>query len=744
MPQTPSIVMPPETLPPQIADLLKSIVESDEKTLFVQKSDLTHELKFGTSWLVITNKRVAAFTGEKLHVTLKVSEIKKALIVELFSGGKLVVEAATGDRNLIYYSKVYIPEFAALCRIIGELAEGKEPVPPQAIEPAFCSKCKSPLPERGANCTACVQRMQVLYRLLGLLRPYRSKVILLVVSTFITVLANMGPPYITMKIVDEVIREERHDRLNLWIGALLACGIVTLASRLVSGTLTSWIGARLVTDLRSRLHAALQRLQMNYFQRRESGELVGRVMNDTGELQHFLTDGFPYLLVNIISFFVIAGILISLDHKLAMLVFVPVPFLLIGGKWFWTRLIPMYHKQGYRNGALHSILHESIYGIRIVKAFAQEKDRESKFDSTNEKLFGARCTVERTYLGFSELMFWIMTIGVTAVWYFGVRRIAGGDQNLSMGTLLAFVGYIWLFFGPLQWFTAVMNWMTHAFSGAERIFAVLDSAPETYDAPDAISVPEVKGAIAFKDVRFSYDRGKEVIKGISIDVKPGEMIGLVGKSGAGKSTIINLVSRFYDVDSGMITIDGHPIKKLKLQEFRRQLGIVPQDPFLFNASVLENIRYGRPLASFEDVVRAARAANAHDFIVDKEDGYDTIIGEKGTMLSGGEKQRIAIARAILHNPPILILDEATSAVDSETEKAIQDAIAFLIRGRTTIAIAHRLATLRNANRLIVIEDGKIAEQGTHDELLASEGVYAKLVKIQTDINRITSESVVWK
>jgi len=364
----------------------------------------------------------------------------------------------------------------------------------------------------------------------------------------------------------------------------------------------------------------------------------------------------------------------------------------------------------------------------VVKAFAQEKREMDAFAKPNKRLREVAVETQLNRGIFFATMTFLTGLGVLIVWLLGGRQVL--SDQITLGTLLAFYSYMWLFYGPLEWVAQVNAWMSQSFAGAERIFEVIDTEPEAYEDPRAVTLTDMQGKISFDEVTFGYDKSKPVLHDITLEVAGGEMVGLVGRSGVGKTTTVNLVARFYDVDYGSIQIDDTDIRQIKLRDLRRQIGIVSQDPVLFSGTIGENIGYGNPDASFDKIMEAARIANAHNFTMAKPDGYETQVGERGSGLSGGEKQRIAIARAILHDPKILILDEATSSVDVQTEQQIQEAIGRLTRGRTTIAIAHRLSTLRNASRLFVLEDGRIVETGTHAELLEKKGRFYDLVQLQ--------------
>jgi ATP-binding cassette subfamily B protein len=466
---------------------------------------------------------------------------------------------------------------------------------------------------------------------------------------------------------------------------------------------------------------------------------MSRVLNDTGRMEEFLSSGMPVLFTNTLMLAGILALLFYLNWSLTLYVLAPIPLIVLAATLFWSRLRLLLDRQSWATSLLLAHLNESVAGIRVVKAFSQEQREAATFDFHNHNLFRASAKAETQSFSLFSVIYFVMSWGLLLVWYFGGLQVV--NAKLSVGELLAIITYLWMLYWPLQWFGQITGAVSQAVSGAGKVFQMLDTSPESYNSQDGLQLSRAGGHVTFNNVTFGYDPSKPVLHEVSLEVWPGETIGIIGKSGTGKTTMMNLLCRFYDADEGNIAIDGMDSRAVNLEDLRRQIAIVPQEPFLFNDTITANIGYGKPDASFDEIVSAARIASAHYFIVAKPDGYDTLVGERGLRLSGGERQRIAIARAVLRDSPILILDEATSSLDTDNERLIHDAIAGHSAGRTTFIIAHRLSTVRCVDRLVVLDNGRVVEMGSPDELIAIRGAYYDLLQtyLQTSDVLATTE-----
>ncbi len=690
---------------------------------------------FGNRILEVTNQavRVAESNGT-VSLLIPISDIKSARNEPLVGGGRLEVTTKSGEiLPIISYSLTVAAQFSEAARGIEQLAKGESLLINLKTERTRCVKCNRLLPEKDGICPACVNRGKTFLRIARFLLPYRKQVIALASLSLGTTIINLLPPFLQGAIIDKVLTT--HKNINILAWYMLAwLGVIVIATfiQVASGRLISFLAGHVASDLRRDIYRAIEFLQLSYFDKKQVGAITSRVTQDTDRVWGFLVDGMPYVVSNAL---LLAGITIFLfltNWRLALCVLAPMPVVVLISAIFWKPVSQMFFRVGQKWARFHMHLNESLSGIRVVKAFAKEDAEFAKFQRRNQELRDAGVRADTKWYTIFGYMTFFTAMGGLINWTVGGYMVY--NNTLTLGNFIKVNSYLMLIYGPLQWFGQLNNWFSRAMAGAERIFEVIDSESEQY-AKETAAFPIV-GEVQFDNVRFGYDKSNPVLKGLSFTAKPGDMIGLVGKSGAGKSTTINLICRFYEPDAGRILIDGVASTQLSLQDMRHQIGVVLQEPFLFNGTIAENISYGKSDASFEEIVEAAKAANAHNFVLSKPDGYDTMVGERGSKLSGGERQRISIARAILHNPRILILDEATSSVDVETEKQIQEAIGRLIQGRTTFAIAHRLSTLRNATRLIVLDKGEIVETGTHAELMESKGVFYHLVETQTQANEI--------
>jgi subfamily B ATP-binding cassette protein MsbA len=540
--------------------------------------------------------------------------------------------------------------------------------------------------------------------------------------------ATLYVPWILRDVIDEVLTTKNMSMLNtITIGIVI---VYFLRGIFFFGQtyLMSYIGQKIIIDIRGDVYKHMQRLSLSYFEKRQTGKVMSYITNDVAAVQGALVESMIELLTEGMTLIGSLGAMFYLHWKLSFLTLVTLPLVGQAIKIFGKKLRTSSRTVQERTADITSFLQESISSVRIIKSFAREDYEIDRFQKENSHNFRAQMKNSQIMATLTPVIEFLAAIGVTLIIWYGGKEVI--DNNLTAGSLIAFLMYAINLTNPLKRLSRVYGNIQKALSAADRVFEVLDTKPEIEDMPGAIALPTIDGYVALNNVTFEYKAGEPALRQVNLKVTPGQVVAIVGPSGAGKTTIANLIPRFYDTTDGNITIDGIDIKTVTLQSLREQIGIVPQETILFNGSAYDNILYGKLDAGHDEVMNAAKAANAHEFIINMPDGYDTQIGERGSKLSGGQRQRISIARAILKNPRVLILDEATSALDTESEKLVQEAVDKLMIGRTSFVIAHRLSTIQRADLIVVMEKGKIAEQGTHAELLSADGLYSKLYQVQ--------------
>ena len=723
-----------------------------ESALAVLAVDLSEQLHFVSSQLVLTERRLLS-CGEGAGVpplaewVLDEPAANRLSLLHTDHGGVGTLELHDDQQRLAVWRFTLAQDAHAL-RLLNlfEQQQARRPWRPGAAaleamvdESTLCPSCKAPLPPDSDDCSVCSREQReipstwVLLRLWRFARPYQKQLAAGFALTLASTAATLVPPYLSIPLMDDILIPFQNGKaidpslVLMYLGGLLLAALLAWGLGWARTYLLALVSERIGADLRTATFDHLLQLSLDFFGGKRTGDLMSRIGSETDRICVFLSLHALDFATDVLMIVMTAVILFSINPWLAVVTLLPLPFI---GWMIHTvrdRLRTGFEKIDRVWSEVTNVLADTIPGIRVVKAFAQEGREAQRFRSANQSNLQVNDRLNKTWSLFTPTVSLLTEIGLLVVWAFGVWQVS--RHEITVGVLTAFIAYISRFYGRLDSMSRIVSVTQKAAAGAKRIFDILDHVSNVPEPLNPQPLVRAQGRIELQGIGFRYG-SRSVIRGLDLEIRPGEMIGLVGHSGSGKSTLVNLICRFYDVTDGAIKVDGVDIRRYAVSDYRRHIGLVLQEPFLFFGTIAENIAYGRPDASREDIVAAARAAHAHEFILRLPQAYDSLVGERGQGLSGGERQRISIARALLIDPQILILDEATSSVDTETEKEIQKALDNLVQGRTTIAIAHRLSTLRKADRLVVMDRGRVVEVGPHDELIARQGAYWRLYEAQ--------------
>ena len=757
-------------LPKELETTLSGYQVNREDILFSAFSDLTVDCAYADCYVLLTTDRLilaaappdhaprtfAGFGGQirekKAQVwsvrILPLHEMERLDVQMLVTGGVLFAAGTEGDRQIAAFTNTRMGEFRRLCRLFDKVKKGETLTEEDYRDEharEYCPKCGAPYPDQGRKiCPKCMDRRSIFMRVMSYFKPYRLKIAVMMLCILATAGLNLVWPYLNGTVLYDKILGQ-NDAFLQFIGlpagkfaAALLGVVITMAGTklllqlfgIISGVLTAQIVPDVVKNLKSQVFDSMGRLSISFYGNRQTGGLMVRVLNDADQVTGFFIDQLPYFLINLLTITSTIVVMVRMNWKMSIVSLLLLPLLMLISYKLLPQVWNAYGRRHRATRSLNSQINDNITGARVVKAFGQEKGELRRFGRYNARVRETEMGIVVNDNRYTALYSAVENISIAVVWGLGSVLVLNGS-GMELGLLITFAGYVSQLNGPMDFMSFFFRSFAESLNAAQRIFEIVDASPDVVEKPDPVRLERIQGHIRLEHVTFGYEPHKPVLKDISLDVPAGKMLGIVGRSGAGKSTLVNLISRLYDPNEGNIFLDGVNVRELAFDDLRRNVAMVSQETYIFMGTVAQNIAYANPSASRRDIIAAAVAASAHDFICKMPDGYDTVIGSSGRQLSGGERQRISIARAILANPRILILDEATASVDTETEEAIQASLDRLVKGRTTLSIAHRLSTLRGADSLVVIDDGKITESGTHAELIEKKGTYYKLMQLQS-------------